>query len=261
MFKYISLSNLTNEVNIKNFYYLYTNTHNLTKSFKMKVVEQILTQFTQHNFISLPAFYYVTLLIRDYPSLLYSFVEYFNNNNLEDEKEQYSNFIQELIINFKPNQQQFLFLCKILNPLFFHTLYINNKDIKFSLKQKNKIHEYLFIDKNHILHFSIEERIEIEEKFGFNWRFLLISEHIYSHFNFFDYYKSKIELCTTDQINVILLRYCRNLKTVLLFEIFDYTFNVFPDSKLYLTTKKIEAIQDVFIQYEKYTIKNELINF
>lgn len=259
MFKFISLYNLTNEVNMKNFYYSYKNTHNLTKSFKIKAIEQILTQFIQHDFISLPAFHYVTLLIRDDPSLLYSFVEYFNNNNLEDEKEQYSNFINQLIIFFKPNQQQFLFLCKILNPLFFHTLYINNKDIKFSLKQKNKIHEYL--DKNNILYFSIEERIEIEEKFDFNWRFLLISEQIYLHFNFFDYYKSKIELCTTDQINVILLRYCRNLKTDLLFEIFDYTFNLFPDSKLYLTTKKIEQIKDVFIQYEKYTIKNALINF
>lgn len=259
MFKYISLSNLTNEVNIKNFYYLYTNTHNLTKSFKMKVVEQILTQFTQHNFISLPAFYYVTLLIRDYPSLLYSFVEYFNNNNLEDEKEQYSNFIQELIINFKPNQQQFLFLCKILNPLFFHTLYINNKDIKFSLKQKNKIKQHL--DRDNILYFSLEERIEIENNFGFFWTLLLSFENIKTHPDFLNYYKSKVQLCTNDQINVILLRYSRTLDNDILFNIFDYTFNLFPNTKFYLENKTVAILKNVMIEYEKFKTQNQLNNF
>lgn len=259
MIKYISYHNLILERNMINFYHSYIHCTNLNKKFKYKVVEQILTQFVQQDFLSLTSFHYVNLLIKHDPILLVYFLKYFDTNNLEDEKEEYRYFIQQLIINFKPNVQQFLFLCKISNPFFFHSIYVNNKDIKLSNKQTLKIKSYC--NRDNIVHFSIEERIEIEEKFGFNWLLLLISEKIYSNFDFFDYYKSKIELCTTDQINVILLRYCRNLKMDLLFEIFDYTFNIFPESKLYLTTKKIEPIQHIFIKYEQYIIQNELINF
>lgn len=259
MFKYISLYNLTNEVNMKNFYYSYINTHNLTKSFKMKVVEQILIQFTQLNFESLPAFHYVTLLIRYDYSLLNYFVKYFNNNNLEDEKELYSNFINQLIIHSKPNKQQFLFLCKILNPLFFHTLYINNKYIKFSLKQKNKINSLL--NRDNISYFSLEERIEIENNFGFFWYLLLSLENIKTHPDFFNYYKSKIHMCTNHQINVILLRYSRTLDSHILFNIFDYTFNLFPNTQFYLENKTIAILKNVMIKYEKFKTEQQLINF
>lgn len=154
-----------------------------------------------------------------------------------------------------------MFLCKISNPFFFHIFYINNKDIQLLNKQKIKFQSFFNKNTNNILHFSIVERLEIEKIIGFQWTFLLISEKYYSQFNFLDYYKSKIGLCPIEQVNVILLRYCRYLQIESLCQIFDYTFNLFPESKVYLTTKKIEQIQNILIQYEQYILKNELINF
>ncbi len=261
MIQYISLHSLILEKNMINFYHSYTHSTNLNKKFKYKVVEQILTQFVQQDFLSLTSFHYVNLLIKHDPILLVYFLKYFDTNNLEDETEEYQYFIQQLIINFKPNVQQFLFLCKISNPFFFHLTYINNKEIQLSNKQKIKFQSFFNKDKSNISHFSIVERLEIEKKFGFQWTFLLISEQNYSQFSFLDYYKSKIGLCLIDQVNVILLRYCRNLQIESLFQIFDYTFNLFPESKVYLTTKKISEIQNILIKYEEYTLNNELINF
>lgn len=262
MFYYIC--NLTSESNAKLFFETYKKNKNISTKKRYAIAEHILNNFNEEKSIHSDGFKYIHSLIHYDPKLLYQICFLFYNKdcyeNNEDLHYHYINLIKQIIINFNPNKQQFIFLCKILDYVFFKPLFLtHSKKFKLSVLQKNYILK--FVDSRmKISKFNIKERILFESSMSSSFTLLLNAENIQKEPNFINYVIERLHLYSEREVIIILLHYFNFLPFDKIITILDFVFENNLTTKENVI-KKLNQTETIFINYEQHKLNQQLNDF